>query len=168
MWTRTGEPLNPHRLLARQEEGEVAVLAREENFLDGGWRAGWYGWTLYFIKSCLWNSSNVSRKYLINLCRNFVVGLRELWDFVTPVVDTKSAPLVSVSWPDLIQCVSFSKLCSKYICMASCSSPFNSLHKRKECGTQGKMIASYDAPRKRVCFPSWRCYMLYFTLTSRL
>lgn len=36
MWTRTGEPLNPHRLLARQEEGEVAVLAREENFLDGG------------------------------------------------------------------------------------------------------------------------------------
>ena len=31
MWTRTGEPLNPHRLLARQEEGEVAVLARKEN-----------------------------------------------------------------------------------------------------------------------------------------
>lgn len=35
IWTRTGESLNPHRLLARQEEEEVAVLASEENFLDG-------------------------------------------------------------------------------------------------------------------------------------
>lgn len=36
------------------------------------------------------------------------------------------------------------------------------LTQEEECGTQGKMIASYDAPRKRVCFPSLRRYMLLF------
>ncbi|KAM7326541.1 hypothetical protein ACRRTK_015019 [Alexandromys fortis] len=54
------------------------------------------------------------------------------------------------------------------MCMASCSSPFDSLHKRKECGTQGKMIALYDVPRKPVCFPSLRRYTPHFTLNFQI
>lgn len=40
-----------------------------------------------------------------------MVGLGELWDFVVPVVDTMSAPLVNVTWPNVIQYASLSKLC---------------------------------------------------------